>query len=334
MSSPSTASFDVREDLSMTLSEFDHEMNERGYVGHRLLPATPKDDKAGKFPRVPLEEELQDHDFSRNPDGTFVRTRMEWEDDNYDTKSYGGECPLDDEVQARYDDLIDSELYEGNRIERGILRQFERQVVDYFTTVANYAVSRTKGGLTAWTKANKASATPFADIDEQREAMFMDLGQEPNALFLNRVDFRNALYTDDVVNRLKSQNYQDARPGPLNRNADALAEALDIPQVIVANALKNTGKTRNLSRIWPTGYAVLARVAVTSDPTEICIGRSPVWSPMGYVAGDQRIGVWAESYDEPQVAGSVIRRRANWGRKILHVEAARLILINGDAQPT
>ena len=54
---------------------------------------------------------------------------------------------------------------------------------------------------------------------------------------------------------------------------------------------------------------------------------------MGVVDGD-RIGVWGESYDKPEVAGSQIRKRANWGRKILHVEAARLILIHGQAQPT
>lgn len=329
--SPTSTAFDVREDLSLSLSEFDHEMNERGYVGHRLLPAMPREHKSGKFPRVPLEQELQDVDVDRNPDGTFKTVGMEWEDDSYSTSSKGLEASIDDETLERYDDLIDAEASLSNVIERLILRRFEIDTVGYFTTTANYAVSRTKGGLTSWLTAG--SATPYADIDAQREAMFLDLGQEPNALFLTRFDMRKALATDDVLGRITGQNYQDARPGALNNNPANLAQALDLPEVIPANSLKNTGATRNLSRIWPNGVAVLARVATTDDPTEICIGRSPVWSPMGVTNGD-RIGVWGESYDKPEVAGSRIRKRANWGRKILHVEAARLILIYGQAQPT
>ena len=329
--SPSSAAFDVREDLSLTISEFDHAMNERGYVAHRLMPAMPRQEKSGKWPRIPLEQELQDVDVDRNPDATFKSLSLEWEDDTYDTKSKGLEAPVDDETLARYDGIIDAEQSLSDLIERTILRRFEIEMVSYFTTVANYDVSRVKGDLTPWS--NASSATPYADIDAQREAMFLELGQEPNALILSRKDMRDALNTDNIVNRIKNQNYQDARPGTLNANAGNLAVALDIPEVIVANSLQNTGTTRNLSRIWPNGYAVLARVAVTDDPTEIAIGRAPVWSPMGVVDGD-RIGVWGESYDVPEVAGSRIRRRANWGRKVLHVEAARLLLINGASQPT
>lgn len=330
--SPSTQAFDVREDLSVTIEEFDHEMNKLGYVGHRLLPATPKDAKSGKMPRIPLEQTMQDVNVDRNPDSTFKTITMEWDDDQYDTQSKGLEAPIDDETLARYEDLIDAEASLGNLIQETILRAFEIGVVNYFTTVANYALSRVKGGISD--VRNAASAALYADVDAQREAMFLELGQEPNALIMCRADMRRALNTDDVLNRVKGQNFQDARPGALNANAGNLAQALDIPEVIVANSLKNTGQSRNLSRIWPEGFAVLARVAVTEDEAEICVGRSPVWSPMGVVESDGRIGLWAESYDVPEVAGSKIRRRANWGRKILHVEAARLLLIHGQAQPT
>jgi hypothetical protein len=333
MSQPSTTAFNVREDLSLPIHEFDHAMNEAGYVAHKLLPIIPRNNKSGKMPRFPLEEELQDFETKRNPDGSFNRSKATWEDDNYDTQSHGLEAVIDDETQARYDDIIDAEAYEGNRIERSLLRGYERDVVDYFTTHTNYTAGREIASIVAWTLANAATAVPYTVIDTQREAMFLELGQEPNALILNRADFRAMMAANQIVDRLKSQNYQDARPGPLVRNADAAAQSLDIEMVIVANALRNTkapGGGRSLGRIWPTGRAVLARVAVTDDPTEVCIGRTMMWSPFGATDGD-RLGVIAESYDEIQTAGSVQRRRTNWGKKILHVEAARLLRIDGSA---
>lgn len=327
---PVNADFDVREDLSLTIEEFDLEMNKAGYVGHRLLPPMPKDKKAGKVPRLPLEETMQDIDVNRNPDGSFKLMTLEYSSDSYDTQSKGLESQIDDETLERYDDLTDAEASVSRLIEECILRAFEIDLVSYFTTPANYAASRTTGGLTSWL--NAASAAPYANIDAEREAFFLDFGKEPNALFLARSDMRAALNADDTLGRIKNQNFQDARPGSLNANAANLAQALDIPEVIVANSLKNTGNTRNLSRIWPVGVAVMAHIAQTDDPAEVCLGRSPVWSPMGVVDGD-RIGVWAESYEKPEVAGSRVRRRANWGRKIWHPEAARLILIHGQANP-
>lgn len=330
---PTGTAWDVREDLSLSISEFDHEMNERGYVGHRLFTPTPRDSKSGKFRRVPLEQELQDDDCKRNPDSTFKRTTMEWGSDQYDTQSYGTEATIDDEMQARYDDLFDAEEQEFNRISRKLQRAFEVEVATEATTIANYDVSRVKGGLGAWTLANKENATPYADIDEQREQFFLDFGAEPNALFLPRSDMRAALASDEIVDRLKGQNYIDARPGVLNRNATNLATALDIPEVIPANALRNVGSSRNLSRIWPSGRAVLARISTTSDPSELSYGRAMIFSPMGVADGD-RMGVWTESYDEPQRAGSVLRVRANWQLMKMHVQAARLLLTDGTAQPT
>ena len=322
MSQPSTATFNTREDLSLTIREFNHEMNERGYVGHRLMPPLARDEKNGKVPRIPLEQELQDFDTKRNPDGTFKRSRMEWEDDNYDTQSHGLEATLDDEVVARYDDLVDCEQGEGDRIERALLRSFEREIVGYWTNVANYDVSRRHTVTNAW---GGGSATPYEDVDNVREAMFLELGAEPNAMFLNRADFRLAINEAQILARITGQTFQDARPGVLNRNEQNLALALDIPEVIVANALRNVGQSRNLQRIWPSGVVVIAKVSDSDDiGTEVALGRSMVWSPFGAIEGD-RVGLISESYDEPQRAGSVLRKRGNWKQKVWHVEAARIL---------
>lgn len=328
---PSTAVFDTREDLSLTIEEFDPAMNRLGYVAHRIAPPMPVEHKKGSVPRVPLEETMQDIEVDRNPDGSFKLMTMEWTDDDYKTQGKGLEAHIDDETADRYDDIVDAESSLSGLIEESLLRSFEIDIVNYVTDVTNYTADRVAAGLSDWRDA--ANGVPYANIDAQREEFFVDFGKEPNALILARSDMRAALNCDDTLNRIKHQNYQDARPGPLNVNASNLAQALDLPEVIAANALKNTGTTRNLSRIWPAGRAVLAHLAETDNPAEVCFARSPVWSPQGVIDGD-RIGLWGESYEKPEVAGSRIRRRGNWGLKIMHVEAARLLLIHGQADPS
>lgn len=330
----STTAFDVREDLSLTMSEFDHAMNEAGYVGHRLFPATPVKSRSGKYTNLPLEEEFSDDldDLERNEDMTFKVSSMEFASDDYTTKNYGHEAHLDEVVVAQYADFWDAEQSENARLQRKIMRAFEIMVAAQMTAVANYAISRVKGGLTAWSEANIATIKPLTVVEGQRESFANDAGVEPNAIVMTRHDMRLALRTTEVLDRLTGQNFQDAQAGKM-MNPQVLANALDIEHVIVANARKNTGKSRNLSRIWPNGRAVLAYVRPEgADSTLPCYGQAMVWSPMGAVNGT-RVACYGESYEKPDVAGYRVRQRANWGLKVRNVEMARLLLLDGTAQP-
>ncbi len=322
---PQSPTFNSREDLSLLIDEFDEQMNRRGYVAHLLFPLIPRDKKSGKMPRRKLEEELQEVETRRNPDGSFNRVRHEFDDDTYDTQSHGLECALDDETLERYDDLIDAETYEGNVMEGSILRNYEKENVEFATTEGNYDASRVKTPGTSWS--DRTNSVPIDNIDAYREEFFLDLGQEPNALAVNRKQFRDLINSAQIIDRSKGQNFQDVRSGSMARNITALAMALDLDMIIVANSVKGgvPGGSRSMSRIWPNNRAVLCRVAVTDDPNEVCWGRTFIWSPFGAIGEGGRMGVIAESYDEPQTASSVQRRRANWGRKRLHEQAAYLI---------
>jgi hypothetical protein len=330
-----TTNFDIREDLSLTIEEFDHDNNESGYVAHRLFPATPVPEKSGKFPNIPLEEEMRDIDPRRNQDGTFNVSSMEISDDNYTTQSYGLEAQLDSERVKAYASIWDAEYYENRRLQRAIRRWFEIQVATFATTIASYAVSRTKGGLTALNEANVAAGSikPIDIIDEQREPFADDAGVEPNALFITRRDMRLFLKCPQILDRITGQSFQDAQAGKMV-NPQVLADALDIEHVVVSNARKNTGKTRNLSRLWANGRAVLAYIRPNGgDPGTPCFGETMVWSKRGALDGSQ-IASYGVTYELPQVDGWRVRQQANWGRKVRNEEMARLLLLDGTAQPT
>lgn len=318
---PSTAVFEPREDLGLRYDEFDLAMNQEGFVGHRLMPLIPRMKQSGKFPRVPLEELLQNQDTKRNLDGTYKRSVREFQDDNYETEEHGLEALLDDRTQNRYDDILDCETFEGQVIENSLLMSYEQEVAALLFNATTFS-GKTSGVTNEWD--DLTNATPVTDVNAAVNTIRLACGAKPNVLVINDFVFRNLIRCDQVVNNLKYQGYQDARAGEISRQA--LAISLNIEEVIVADALYNTkdvGQTAVLADIWSNEYALLARVAKTRNPMERCIGRTFMWDREGATDGE-RMGVIAETYYENDRRGGVLRRRTDWGLETLQLECGYL----------
>lgn len=321
MPQPTTNVFERREDLGMRYDEFDLAMNRMGFIGHRVLPILPRTKSSGKFPRVNLEQQLQNLDTTRNPDSTYKRSKREFADDNYDTAEHGLEAVLDDRTVARYDDLIDAEVFEGEVIENALLMAYERAVAAAVFNATTFA-ARTSAITNEWD--DTANATPVTDVNTAINNVRTGCGVKPNAVILNDFVFRNAIRCTQVIDNLKYQGFQDARAGEISRQA--LAISLNVEEVIVAEGLYNTVEAPLapvLADIWSNEYIMVARVARTRNPMERCVGRTVMWDREGAMDGD-RMGVIAETYYEDQRRGGVLRRRTDWGLKMLHLECAWL----------
>lgn len=321
MSQPTTGVFEPREDLGMRFDEFDLAMNQNGFVGHRIMPLLPRNKPNGKFPRVTIAQYMQNLETQRNADGTYSRSKREFSDDNYETQEYGLEATLDDRTLARYDDLIDAEVFEGEVIENSLLTTYERQVAALMFNATTFS-----GHTTAITNEwdDIGNATPVTDANVAISAIRLACGVKPNVAIMNDSVFRNAIRCTQVIDNLKYQGFQDARAGEISRQA--LAISLNIEEVIVADGLYNTkgpGIAAVLADIWSNEYVLFARVAKTRNPTERCVGRTVMWDREGATDGD-RMGVIAETYYEDQRRGGVLRRRTDWGLKTLMVECGYL----------
>lgn len=319
---PSTNTFERRDDLGMRYDEFDLAMNQQGFIGHRVMPLIMRSTPSGKFPRVPLAEYLQNLNTQRNPDGTYNRSKREFTSDTYDTKEYGLEATLDDRTVARYDDLIDAEVFEGEVIENALLMEYEKQVAALMFNATTYS-GRTSGPTNEWD--DIANATPVTDVKAAVDSVRLACGVKPNALIINDFVFRNATRCAQVIDNLKYQGFQDARPGEISKQA--LALSLNIDEVIVAEGLYNTkepGLTPVLADIWSNEYALVARVAKSRNPMERCVGRTFMWDQEGASDGD-RMGVIAETYYEERSRGGVLRRRTDWGLETLQLECGYLL---------
>jgi hypothetical protein len=322
MPQPSTNVFERREDLGMLFEEFDLAMNQEGFIGHRVMPLLPRGRSSGKFPRVTLGQLLQNLNTQRNPDGTYNRSKREFSDDNYETKEYGLEAPLDDRTIERYDDLIDAEVFEGQVIENSLLTDYERQVAALMFNATTFA-GKTAAVGTPWSTI--ATATPVTDVNTAITNVRTASGAKPNAVILNDVEFRNAIRCAQVIDNLKYQGFQDARPGEISKQA--LAISLNVEEVIVAEGMYNTkepGVTPVLADIWANDFVLVARVATTRNPMERCVGRTIMWDRESATNGD-RMGVIAETYYEDARRGGVLRRRTDWGLKTLFLECGYLL---------
>jgi len=322
MPNPTNNTFERREDLGMRYEEFDVAMNRLGFIGHRVMPILPRNTANGKFPRVAIAEYLQALRTTRNPDGTYPRSKREFTDDTYDTKEYGLEAILDDRTVSRYNDLIDAEVFEGEVIENALLTEYERAVAALMFNATTFS-GKTAAATTAWSTI--ATAVPVTDVNNAISAVRLASGVKPNAVILNDVEFRNAIRCAQVIDNLKYQGFQDARPGEISKQA--LAISLNVDEVIVADSLYNTkepGLAAVLADTWPNDFVLVARVAKSKNPLERCVGRTFMWDEEGATEGD-RMAVIAETYYEDARRGGVLRRRTDYGLETMQLECGYLL---------
>ncbi len=318
---PTSAVFEPREDLGLLYEEFDLVMNRQGFIGHLVMPIVTRDNQSGKFPRLTLAQLLQTLNTKRNPDGSYNRSKREFGDDSYETEEHGLEALLDDRTQSRYDDIIDAEVFEGEVIENALLMAYEQAVAARMFNATTFS-GRTADVTDEWD--DFTNAVPVTDVNTRKQTIKLACGVKPNALIINDAVLDNLKLCDQIIDTLKYQGFQDARPGEITKQAVAISLGLD--EIIVAESVYNTvavGGTATLSDIWSNEFALLARVAKTKNPMERCIGRTFMWSREGATNGEQ-MGIIGERYYEDARRGGVLRKRTDWGLENLQLECGYL----------
>ena len=313
-----------RLDLGMQIDEFDAKMDRDGFIGHRVMPIVPRSKDQGTFPKRPLEQLLQEHVTVRNANGDYPRSGSTWTTDTYQTSEHGHEATLDDRMSKAYDDLLDAERWESDRLEDIIIRDYERAVAAAIFNATTWTGAPLTTAVTnEWDDAT--NAVPITDVDAARELIVSGFGAEPNALIINRFVFRNLRNVAQIIDRVKYQGFFNVVPGKIT--AQMLADVFDLEFVLVAGGLTNTANeaaARSISRIWSNEYAMLAKVATTSNPGESALGRTIMWAEEGATDGE-RMGVIAEQYREDQRRGDAIRKRTDYQIKVLFSAAGHLL---------
>jgi hypothetical protein len=113
----------LRPELS-TFEELDREMQLRGYVGTRIMPAFQVGVAAGTFSVIALKSLLANADAStkRTSTGGYNRGDYKWEPRAYQTQENGWEEPVDEREAAMYANFYDYEEIAAYRAWEHVLK--------------------------------------------------------------------------------------------------------------------------------------------------------------------------------------------------------------------
>jgi len=304
-----------------TFLEFDLESEKAGYIAAQVFPVIDVMSQAGNFGKIPIEQLLQARDTKRAPGSGYARGNFTFTPATYATEEHGAEEPVDDREAKMYRDYFDAEQISTMRAFASVLRNAEQRVADAVFNASTWTGASLTTAIThEWDDA--VNCVPLTDVEAAVQKIYDNSGLWANALVINRKVFRNLRNSEQIIERINA-----AGAGSPSKASDVtvqmLAQVFDLDYIIVAGTSKNTaaeGKAASVSQIWSGEYAMVCKVATSSDMREPCIGRTFHWSEDG-----SSIGGTVESYRDETVRGNVIRVRHDVDELVLYPEAGHLL---------
>lgn len=300
MPSPTSTLATQRPDLAASLEAFDLEMDSAGFIGQRVMPVTDVAKQSGNFGKIPLEQLLQNRETKRAPGGGYNRGQFTFTPATYSCEEHGVEEPVDDREAEMYRDYFDAEVIATMRAQRAVIEAQEKRIASIIFNATTWSPTSVTN---EWDDA--ANATPIDDVETKIQAIYDACGLWPNAIVMTKKVFRNLRNVAQIVDRVKYQGFQDARPG--NITVNAIAQVFDLPNVLVAGGTKNTaneGAAASPAPIWSGEYVWIGRIATSSDFREPCVGRTFHWA----ADGSEQRGL-VETYRDETKRSDIVRVR-------------------------
>lgn len=319
MPSPSSSLATLRLDLADSLTEFDLEMNMKGFVGSSVMPVIQVDRESGKFGRIKLAALLQNAETKRAPGSGYNRGNWQFEDDSYACEEYGHEEVCDDRESEIYADYFDAEAVSMLRARSTILVEAEKRIAG-----AVYNETTFSGQITTVTNEwdDATNCTPIVDVNTAINAIYDRTGIWPDSLVMNKKVFRNLRASDKIKDAIAASGAGDPTKQS-DITVQMLAQCFDLKNIFVAGGSKNTaneGQTAVPAQIWSDEYAMVFKAASSQDIREACLGRIFHYGGDGSSENGR-----VESYRDETVRGEVIRVRHDVDEKILYPEVGQLL---------
>lgn len=321
MPSPSSSLATLRPDIADSFTEFDLEMNIRGFVWDRVLPVFEVSRQSGTFGRIPIEQLLQNRETRRAPGAGYARGNWTFTTETFATVEHGAEEPVDDNEAAMYRDYFDAEVVSALRARSAVLLNAEKRVADAIFNTSTWTGSALATGVsTTWSTA--ASATPIADVEGAVQKVYDGTGIWPDTIIMSKKVFRLLRNVDEIIERIASSGAGSPTKAT-DINESMLAQVFDLPKVVVAGSSKNTaaeGQDASISQVWSDTQVMVCKTASSQDFREPCLGRTFHWGDDG-----SSVGGTVESYREEQTRSDVIRVRHQVDEKVIYKELGHLL---------
>ncbi|MCY3784587.1 MAG: hypothetical protein OXG79_12505 [Chloroflexi bacterium] len=264
-----------------------------GFVASRAFPRIPVMNQSNSYYVYPIETFFRSEMEERAPGDPPVISTHKLSHDTYDCRVWAEATPVTDEERANVDRVIRLDRAATRRLTASGMIRFEKRWTDLAFKDGTWAFREdgVNSGETAAgsfsprdfgnnqvKKWNATGVDPILRIDEAKDRMREWTGKEPNTLVLGSTTYRVLRHHDEVIGRL---NAGQTPGGPAMANRQRLAELLEIPNIMVMKAIRETtneGVTdSSRSFIGPQSDALLMYSAEAPGMEEASAGYTFAW---------------------------------------------------------
>lgn len=293
------------------------------FIGAKVMPPLAVSARAGQYPKIAVNggNLLRDEAKRRGPGANYARISRSYTNDNYTAIEYGEEAIIDDSQKSDISRFFDLESLETRRTMAQVQLAHERRVAAKIFDPATFSLTTS---ATAYTAANIGTFDIGWDIDLAKQEI-QGRGEDVSNLtvVMSLPMFLRARASNRLQNRIRGTISTDSQ---LVLSAQAMADALEVKQVLIGRATYDTSKqgasASSLSNIWGNTYAWIGNVSEPTGPEQFFgggVGYTLYW--------DQDAAFFqVEEYREEQIRSSILRVRQNVDEKIVLSAGGQLLV--------
>lgn len=292
-----------------------------GLIGAQVCPPLPVMARAGQYPRIQIDAAnlLRNETKGRGPSANYPRVQRAVTSDTYTCQEYGLEEAVDDSERNDYSRFFDMEAAAVKNIMRQVKLAHELRVS---TVINNRATWTATTAATAYTAANIASFDIGLDVDVVKQAI-ASRGEDTNNLtvVMSLAMFNLARASTRLQNRIRGTISTDSL---LNLSKQAMADALEVKQVLVGNNSYDTtaqGVTSSFSPIWGNTNIWIGQVAPFSGAESFFSGGALAtlfWQQEGEI-------FTTETYREEAIRSEIVRCRQFCSEKVINANQGYIL---------
>ena len=222
---------DVHVDAILTNISVAYIQDQKAYIANQVFPTVPVEKQSDKYFLYSKGDWFRDEAQKRAPATESVGSGYSLSTSTYSADVYAFHKDVDDQVRANADSPLNVDRDATEFVtQRMLMRQEVQWTADFFTS-SIWANDVTPTNL--WS--DYTASDPIGDVETGKAAILNSTGYLPNTMVLGYDVFRQLRHHPDIVDRVK---YTSAE----NVTEDILARFFGVDRILVARAIRNTGK--------------------------------------------------------------------------------------------
>lgn len=227
-------------------------------VAGRVAPTVPVGKQGDMYTVFSRADAFRIEETKRSPDTEANRITRTISSDTYYAQNYALKYGITIEDRENADPVYRQTMWNdaARYVTRKLALDWEQRIADLIFAAAS--VGSSAGVASEWDAA--ASSDPIGDIHTALDNVEDSTGTRPNRLLMGTDAWRYLRRNDQILDRIFGTNNGGGFPSTAQ-----VANLLDIPEILVGGAYKNTAneaQAESLSKIW--GDNVLAYYAPSS----------------------------------------------------------------------